>query len=287
MSTNASCRGSVARSKRSSSCLPSWRRVARLVRAALALLAVRLLNARPARNDRRGRGRTEVVGDELHEHALLVGRPQGGRTEHRVQADARDRMHLTRRSIAEPELDGVGRSVPEREVETVCRPRRRLGAATRRQTHVGLRVRRHLRERDVANAARDAVATGCVVLSPRLRFDSERQQGEGTARPHATSAGSRRATRGGSHRRSGFDVGHRRRRREERTSSTFCGGLSYPGSRLRRRGGHEDGNRCRRRRGIALTEAGRGADGSRRAGRDDEHDESPKNRVAERSIAPL
>ena len=151
-------------------------RVARLVGAAFALLARRLLDVRAVGLDGR-RGRRAGLGrHELHEQGLLVGHPLERAAQHRVQLRVAEAPDLAGRRVADPCLDGVLRGVAEREPPPVGGPRDAVHAAVGRQGHRDLAARGNVDERQGLRAGSDAVAARRVVLAPGPRLDAHARE---------------------------------------------------------------------------------------------------------------
>ena len=179
-------------------------RVARLVGAALAGLAGRLLDARAVRRDRRRRRRPGVRRHELHEQRLLVGHPLQRAAQHRVQprvAEAPDRTRSRRRR---PTARRRPRGVPEREALPVGGPRDAVRAAAPAAASPGVsRLVATSTSVKRLRARRDPVAARRVVLAPRPRLDAHARELAGTAPRPARWADTRPTTRAGSGRPSG------------------------------------------------------------------------------------
>ena len=151
-------------------------RVARLVGAALAFFAYRLLDARAARRGGCLGRRPGIRRHELHEQRLLIGHPLQRAAEHRVQPRIAEAPDRAGDGVADPQLDGVLRGVSEREAPPVGGPREAVEAAAGGQRHRRLAAGGDFDERQRLRAGRDAVTARGVMFAPRPRLDAHARE---------------------------------------------------------------------------------------------------------------
>ena len=163
-------------------------RVARLVRAALAALAVGLLDARAVGGDRGLGRRAGMLGDDLHEQRLLIRHPLHGAAEHRIEARVAEAMDVTarcRRATARPHPSTCcGTRTACRRRPTRTRRRSRRAAARSRSRACSPRRRSRASARTARRRSRPACRACAACGARRVHRRASR-----TARRPARSAG--------------------------------------------------------------------------------------------------
>ena len=153
-------------------------RVTILIRAALALVAQRLLNARTGRHERRWWRSANAVWHHLHQQRLLVRHPLQRVVQHWVQAHAGHAVNGTAHCVTHPQFNRSLSHVLKCKAFAVGTPHRPVWAGTRWQCDWRSRAIGNGDQHKRADTRCNPVAARRVVFAVVFRLDTHARQAQ-------------------------------------------------------------------------------------------------------------